>query len=132
MDSILLFLSELVDAGHKGSLTASGRVVRSTKCARPFARLGIRWIVFSLSAMDAGFLGGSVVIATGARPSVPKEFAALGELVLTNETLFELQSLVECAGDRSSPHILRCFGRYAAYNINGPESLQNSIRAGNP
>jgi dihydrolipoamide dehydrogenase len=34
-----------------------------------------------------------VVIATGARPSVPKTFEVLGDLVLTNETIFELRSL---------------------------------------
>jgi dihydrolipoamide dehydrogenase len=35
----------------------------------------------------------SVVIATGARPSVPKLFANLGSLLQTNETIFELPSL---------------------------------------
>jgi dihydrolipoamide dehydrogenase len=35
----------------------------------------------------------AVIIATGARPKVPKMFAALGELVVTNETIFELHSL---------------------------------------
>jgi dihydrolipoamide dehydrogenase len=35
----------------------------------------------------------AIVIATGSRPSVPKPFDRLGEIVLTNETIFELQSL---------------------------------------
>jgi dihydrolipoamide dehydrogenase len=35
----------------------------------------------------------AVVVATGARPSVPEMFKGLGELVLTNETVFELASL---------------------------------------
>lgn len=35
----------------------------------------------------------AVVIATGARPSVPKTFDPLGDLVLTNETVFELPAL---------------------------------------
>jgi dihydrolipoamide dehydrogenase len=35
----------------------------------------------------------TVVIATGARPHVPKMFENLGELVLTNETIFELSDL---------------------------------------
>ena len=33
------------------------------------------------------------MIATGSRPSVPKPFEKLGDIVLTNETIFELQSL---------------------------------------
>lgn len=33
------------------------------------------------------------MIATGSRPSVPKPFDKLGDIVLTNETIFELQSL---------------------------------------
>jgi dihydrolipoamide dehydrogenase len=33
------------------------------------------------------------VIATGSRPSVPKPFEKLGDIVLTNETIFELESL---------------------------------------
>lgn len=35
----------------------------------------------------------AVVIATGSRPSVPEPFLNLGDLVLTNETIFELSSL---------------------------------------
>jgi dihydrolipoamide dehydrogenase len=35
----------------------------------------------------------AIVIATGSRPSVPKPFQKLGEIVLTNETIFELESL---------------------------------------
>jgi dihydrolipoamide dehydrogenase len=35
----------------------------------------------------------AVVIATGSRPSVPKPFQKLGDIVLTNETIFELPSL---------------------------------------
>src|ERR1700710_978156 len=35
----------------------------------------------------------AVVIATGSRPSVPKPFQKLGEIVSTNETIFELDSL---------------------------------------
>jgi dihydrolipoamide dehydrogenase len=35
----------------------------------------------------------AVVIATGSRPSVPKPFEKLGDIVLTNETIFELESL---------------------------------------
>jgi len=37
----------------------------------------------------------AIVIATGARPSVPKVFEPLGDLVLTNESVFELPSLPE-------------------------------------
>jgi dihydrolipoamide dehydrogenase len=35
----------------------------------------------------------AVVIATGSRPSVPKLFQGLGDIVLTNETIFELTTL---------------------------------------
>jgi dihydrolipoamide dehydrogenase len=35
----------------------------------------------------------AIVIATGSRPSVPKPFEKLGDIVLTNETIFELESL---------------------------------------
>ena len=35
----------------------------------------------------------AVVIATGSRPSVPKPFQGLGDVVLTNETIFELTAL---------------------------------------
>jgi len=35
----------------------------------------------------------AIVIATGSRPSVPKPFQKLSEIVLTNETIFELPSL---------------------------------------
>jgi dihydrolipoamide dehydrogenase len=35
----------------------------------------------------------AVVVATGSRPSVPKPFQLLGDIALTNETLFELASL---------------------------------------
>jgi dihydrolipoamide dehydrogenase len=35
----------------------------------------------------------AIVVATGSRPSVPKEFERLGDIVLTNETVFELRSL---------------------------------------
>jgi dihydrolipoamide dehydrogenase len=35
----------------------------------------------------------AIVIATGSRPSVPKPFDKLGDIVVTNETIFELQSL---------------------------------------
>jgi dihydrolipoamide dehydrogenase len=35
----------------------------------------------------------AIVIAAGARPSVPKPFDGLGDVVLTNETIFELASL---------------------------------------
>lgn len=38
---------------------------------------------------------GAIVIATGSRPAVPEMFAGLGDLVLTNETVFELQDLPE-------------------------------------
>jgi dihydrolipoamide dehydrogenase len=46
-------------------------------------------------AIDDGrkVLAKAVVVATGARPGVPKMFEALGELVHTNETIFELRSL---------------------------------------
>jgi dihydrolipoamide dehydrogenase len=33
------------------------------------------------------------VVATGARPSVPRMFEGFGQLVLTNETIFELRAL---------------------------------------
>lgn len=35
----------------------------------------------------------AIVIATGSKPSVPGPFAALGDRVLTNETVFELEDL---------------------------------------
>ena len=35
----------------------------------------------------------AVVIATGSRPSLPKPFQLLGDIALTNETIFELASL---------------------------------------
>jgi dihydrolipoamide dehydrogenase len=35
----------------------------------------------------------AIVIATGARPIVPQPYAALGDLVLTNETIFDLPDL---------------------------------------
>lgn len=35
----------------------------------------------------------AIIIATGARPSVPKSFDGISNLVLTNETIFELESL---------------------------------------
>jgi dihydrolipoamide dehydrogenase len=35
----------------------------------------------------------AIVVATGARPSVPKVFEPLGDLVLTNESVFELTTL---------------------------------------
>lgn len=35
----------------------------------------------------------AIVVATGSRPAVPEMFGALGDLVLTNETIFKLQSL---------------------------------------
>lgn len=35
----------------------------------------------------------AIVVATGARPEVPKLFDVLGDLVLTNETIFELHTL---------------------------------------
>jgi dihydrolipoamide dehydrogenase len=35
----------------------------------------------------------AVVIATGSRPSVPKPFRALGDVALTNESIFELPTL---------------------------------------
>jgi dihydrolipoamide dehydrogenase len=35
----------------------------------------------------------AAVIATGSRPTVPKPFEKLGEIVLTNETIFEMPSL---------------------------------------
>lgn len=38
-------------------------------------------------------LAKAIVIATGARPSVPKMFEVLGELLLTNETIFDLPAL---------------------------------------
>lgn len=37
----------------------------------------------------------AIVIATGSRPAMPDSFAALGDLALTNETLFELDTLPE-------------------------------------
>jgi dihydrolipoamide dehydrogenase len=37
----------------------------------------------------------AIVIATGSRPAMPETFAALGDLALTNETLFELETLPE-------------------------------------
>jgi dihydrolipoyl dehydrogenase len=40
----------------------------------------------------------AVVVATGARPSVPETFDPLGDLVLTNETIFELRSLPRSIG----------------------------------
>ncbi len=38
---------------------------------------------------------GAVIIATGSSPMVPGPFAKLGELALTNETIFELEDLPE-------------------------------------
>ena len=35
----------------------------------------------------------AIVIAAGSRPSVPRPFEKLGDIVLTNETIFELESL---------------------------------------
>ena len=35
----------------------------------------------------------AIVIATGARPMIPDAFAPLGDLILTNETIFELKTL---------------------------------------
>jgi len=35
----------------------------------------------------------AIVIATGSRPQIPKAFLALGDLVLTNETIFDLGDL---------------------------------------
>jgi thioredoxin reductase len=45
--------------------------------------------------LDNGYkiLSKAIVVATGARPSLPKMFEALGDLVLTNETIFELRVL---------------------------------------
>ena len=40
----------------------------------------------------------AVVIATGASPRVPGPFAALGDLILTNETLFDLDRLPASVG----------------------------------
>ena len=36
---------------------------------------------------------GAIVVAAGSHPSVPKPFQTLGDIVLTNETIFELPSL---------------------------------------
>ncbi len=41
---------------------------------------------------------GAVVVATGARPAIPDEFASVGHLSLTNESLFELEELPESVG----------------------------------
>jgi dihydrolipoamide dehydrogenase len=35
----------------------------------------------------------AIVVATGSRPSVPESFQKLGDIVLTNDTIFELSSL---------------------------------------
>jgi len=40
----------------------------------------------------------SVVIATGSRPMIPPPFRDLGDLVLTNETVFDLEDLPESLG----------------------------------
>lgn len=37
----------------------------------------------------------AIVIATGARPAMPSDFVPLGDLALTNESLFELETLPE-------------------------------------
>ena len=46
-------------------------------------------------SLDDGRLieAGSIVIATGSSPSVPDAFAKLGNRILTNETIFDLQDL---------------------------------------
>ncbi|MDB6453470.1 dihydrolipoyl dehydrogenase [Falsirhodobacter sp. 20TX0035] len=40
----------------------------------------------------------AIVIATGAAPSVPKEYEVISDLVLTNETVFELEDLPKRLG----------------------------------
>jgi dihydrolipoamide dehydrogenase len=42
---------------------------------------------------DRRIIAKAIVIATGARPHVPEMFAALGDRVLTNETVFDLPDL---------------------------------------
>jgi dihydrolipoamide dehydrogenase len=60
-------------------------------CVRQRARFSGKTAI----ALDDGrkVFAKAVVIATGSRPSVPKPFQKLGENVLTNETIFELDSL---------------------------------------
>ena len=41
---------------------------------------------------------GAIVIATGSRPAMPEAFAAIGERILTNETVFELATLPASLG----------------------------------
>jgi dihydrolipoamide dehydrogenase len=54
-----------------------------------------RFIDLTTLMLDDGrkIVAKAVVICTGARPSVPKIFSSLGELLLTNESIFELRSL---------------------------------------
>jgi dihydrolipoamide dehydrogenase len=60
-------------------------------CVRQRARLTGRT---TLTLGDGSAVSAkAIVIATGARPSVPKVFEPLGDLVLTNESVFELPTL---------------------------------------
>lgn len=61
--------------------------VRITGRAR-FARPGVLQLEDG-RAIDAR----AIVLATGSRPAMPDAFAALGELALTNETVFELETM---------------------------------------
>jgi dihydrolipoamide dehydrogenase len=60
-------------------------------CVRQKARFADRT---TLALDDGGKVSArAIVVATGSRPSVPKPFQVLGDVVLTNETIFELPSL---------------------------------------
>jgi len=58
-------------------------------------RQGARFSDATTLALDDGrkVSAKAIVIATGSRPTVPKPFDELGDIVLTNETIFELESL---------------------------------------
>jgi len=60
-------------------------------CVRQKARFADRTIL----TLDDGskVSAKAIVVATGSRPSVPTPFRTLGDIVLTNETIFELPSL---------------------------------------
>jgi pyruvate/2-oxoglutarate dehydrogenase complex dihydrolipoamide dehydrogenase (E3) component len=63
--------------------------------ARTCVKGKARFVNQTTLAVDEGskVFANAVVIATGARPSIPKMFEGLDELLLTNETIFELRSL---------------------------------------
>jgi dihydrolipoamide dehydrogenase len=77
--------------GSLGSFEGSVEKIPAGVCVRSRARFAGRTTL----ALDDGrkVSAKAIVIATGARPSVPKPFDGLGEIVLTNETIFEISSL---------------------------------------